>query len=111
MVAAMRARHAGEEVVLGTVGVPTQAEAMLCGRVACEGLEGRLNERSILLEGCRGSIIARVQLSVAQCQRVVAFPGQIVAVLGRSGMTGTNFHARDFVAGLPPPANQASGLE
>ena len=32
-----------------------------------------------------------------------AFPGQIVGVLGRSGMSGSTFHARDFVASLPSP--------
>merc|ERR1719410_1380497 len=112
MVAAMRARHAGEEIVLGTVGVPTQAEAILCGRIVCEGLEGRLNERSILLEGSVASSRgARVRLDAAECERVAAFPGQIVSVLGRSGMTGTTFHARDFLPGLlrepasAPPAD------
>lgn len=105
---AMQRRHG--EVVLGAVGVPTQAETVLCGRVVCEGLEGRLNERSILLQGSRAaSRGATVQLNAAECQRLAAFPGQVVAVLGRSGMAGTTFHARDFLAGLPaPPAALAA---
>ncbi|CAE8639127.1 unnamed protein product, partial [Polarella glacialis] len=100
VVAAVQARRTGEGVAaVGTVGVPSQAETVLCGRIVCEGLEGRLNERSMLLEGSRASSNgARVQLNVAECQRLAAFPGQIVGVLGRSGMAGTTFHARDFVA-------------
>jgi DNA polymerase alpha subunit B len=114
VVAAMRERHQSadqeEELLTGTVGVPTQSEAVLCGRVVCEGLEGRLNERSILLEGSRASSMgARVQLSVQGCPHVAAFPGQIVGVVGRSGMAGTTFHARDFLPGLPLPAPPAEG--
>merc|ERR1740121_2303819 len=101
---AMQQRHADEEVVVGTVGVPAQAEAILCGRIVCEGLEGRLNERSMILEGTRASARgARVQLNASACPSMAAFPGQLVSVLGRSGLAGTTFHARDFVAGLPAP--------
>lgn len=46
---------------------------------------------------------ARVQLNSQECQQVAAFPGQIVGVLGRTGMAGTTFHARQFLPGLPPP--------
>jgi len=100
---AVQARHPDANLSVGTIGVPVQSEVVLSGRVVCEGLEGRLNERSILLEGCRddGSI-SRVQLNVGNCESVTAFPGQIVGVVGRSGMSGANFHARDFIAGLPP---------
>jgi len=99
--AAVKARY--PDANLGTIGVPAQSEVILSGRVVCEGLEGRLNERSILLEGCRddGST-ARVQLNVGNCEKITAFPGQVVGVVGRSGMSGANFHARDFIAGLPP---------
>lgn len=100
--AALEARHSQDGATLGTVGVPSQAETFICGRILCEGLEGRLNERSILLEGSHASgSISRVQLNVAECPKVAAFPGQIVGVLGRSGMTGATFHAREFLAGLP----------
>jgi len=96
-------RHSGEEIVPGVVGVPVQSEVALCGRLVCESLDGKLNEQSILLEGSRLSCNrARVQLSLSQCPRVVAFPGQIVGVVGRIGMTGMTFHVRDFVVGLPP---------
>jgi len=111
VLAAIRARPAArlsltegeDEVATGIIGATSQAEVVLCGRLACEGLEGRLNERSILLEGsqssCKG---ARVHLNLSGCPNVAAFPGQVVGVLGRSG-TGSEFHARDFVAGIPPP--------
>jgi len=100
------ARHAlgegDDEIAAGIVGVSSQAEVVLCGRLVCEGLEGRLNERSILLEGTQSSRgAARVHLNLAGCNQLAAFPGQIVGVFGRSG-TGSTFHARDFVAGIPP---------
>jgi len=100
---AVQAQHADANLSVGAIGVPVQSEVVLVGRVVCEGLEGRLNERSILLEGCRedGSTL-RTQLNVGNCEKITAFPGQIVGVVGRSGMSGANFHARDFIAGLPP---------
>lgn len=108
---ALRQRHSDKELIAGVIGVPSQTESILCGRVVCEGLAGRLNERSMLLEGSRASSNgARIQLNVAECQLLAAFPGQIVGVLGRSGMAGTSFHARDFLPGLPPkPDSRASG--
>lgn len=102
MTTAMLERHAGEELVVGVVGVPAQAELILCGRLACEGLTGKLNERSILLEGSRDTSGGNsVRLNLGGCKSIVAVPGQIVAVVGRTGMTGTTFHARDFLPGLP----------
>lgn len=76
----------------------------MCGRIVCEGLDGRLNERSMLLEGSQASANgARVQLSVADCESLAAFPGQIVGVLGRSGgMMGNTFHAKELIPGIPP---------
>lgn len=102
MVNAICERHLGEEVLHGSVGVPVQAEVAICGRIACEALDGKLNEHSMVIEGSRGSAHgARMQIASAQCPRLAAFPGQIVSVVGRSGMTGTTFHARDFLPGLP----------
>lgn len=107
------ARHAtrcdGAPPPVGTVGAASQAEVVLCGRIACEGLEGKLNERSLLLEGSRASSGgASVRLSVVECPAVTAFPGQIVGVLGRSGMSGTTFHAREILDGLSIPARVAT---
>merc|ERR1719203_2242433 len=98
VIAALQAQRDGESLMVGQVGVPTQAEVAMCGRIVCEGLDGRLNERSMLLEGSQTSANgARVQLSVADCKRLAAFPGQIVGVLGRSGMMGTTFHAKELL--------------
>lgn len=97
-------RHSeGEEAAtLGVVGQPTQAEVVLCGRIVCESLEGKLNERSIMLEGSKAtSNCAKVQLNISSCPQVAAFPGQIAAVVGRIGSSGTIFHARDFLSGIP----------
>lgn len=80
----------------------------MCGRILCEGLDGRLNERSMLLEGSQASSKgSRVQLSVADCKNVAAFPGQIVGVVGRSGMMGTTFHAKEIIPGVPPPLSSS----
>eukprot|EP00747_Dinoflagellata_sp_TGD_P164633 gnl/TRDRNA2_/TRDRNA2_184826_c0_seq1.p1 gnl/TRDRNA2_/TRDRNA2_184826_c0~~gnl/TRDRNA2_/TRDRNA2_184826_c0_seq1.p1 ORF type:complete len:621 (+),score=103.70 gnl/TRDRNA2_/TRDRNA2_184826_c0_seq1:52-1914(+) len=104
MVAALTARYPDQDLAVGTIGVPVQSEVVLCGRIQCEGVDGKLNERSMLLEGSRASSNGtRIQLDVSDCPRVAAFPGQIVSLLGRSGATGQTFHARDFVAGMPSP--------
>merc|ERR1719197_1991358 len=101
-------RHA-EPPAVGTIGQITQAEVVLCGRIACEGLEGRLNERSLLLEGSRASSGgASMRLHVNECPAVAVFPGQIVGVLGRSGMSGTTFHAREITEGLSIPPRIAT---
>jgi len=74
-----------------------------------------LNESSMLLEALRSSSAgapdappARVRLNVAACTTLLAFPGQLVGVLGRCSASGTVFHARDFTAGLPVPAPKAT---
>mmetsp|Transcript_55074 Transcript_55074/g.103242 ORF Transcript_55074/g.103242 Transcript_55074/m.103242 type:complete len:578 (+) Transcript_55074:69-1802(+) len=95
------------EAALGVVHVPCQTESILCGRIACEGLEGRLNQNSIMLEG-PSALNSKVRLNIADCKQVAAFPGQIVSVVGRSGMTGNTFHARDFLPGLPAKGQAAN---
>jgi len=111
MLEVMHQIHADEDITVGTIGVPTQQEVMLCGRIACEGLEGKLNERSLLLEGTKASSNgARVQLNVAECPRIAAFPGQIVSVLGRSGSSGATFHAKEFLTGLPHTVRSTTGV-
>merc|ERR1719158_1522803 len=107
MVEALCERHRpadgqeGEAPEPGIVGLPSQVEVVLCGRIACESLEGKMNESSMVLEGSRGSSnCAKVQLNVAGCSRVAAFPGQIAGVVGRSGSSGAPFHARELLPGL-----------
>ena len=104
MTAAMQARLSGEgEVAVGTVGVPSQADTVLCGRIVRDGFNGRMKDCSMLLEGLRASGVgATVRLNVAECHRVAAFPGQIVAVLGHSDMIGSTFHVREFLAAYRP---------
>lgn len=99
------------EAKVGRVGGSEQAEVVLCGRVVCEGLEGKLNERAIILEGSRASSgSARMRLNVAECKSFAAFPGQIVGVVGRSGSNGSAFHARDYMAGLPIPVSMPAAM-
>ncbi|CAE7593341.1 HCN2 [Symbiodinium pilosum] len=97
------------EAAVGTVGVICQNESILCGRIACEGLEGRLNERSIMLEAHSLSN-AKVRLNISDCRQVAAFPGQIVGVVGRSGMTGNTFHVSDFLPGSASETDWISQL-
>eukprot|EP00928_Gymnodinium_smaydae_P062522 TRINITY_DN4636_c0_g1_i1.p1 TRINITY_DN4636_c0_g1~~TRINITY_DN4636_c0_g1_i1.p1 ORF type:complete len:680 (-),score=176.68 TRINITY_DN4636_c0_g1_i1:321-2219(-) len=100
---ARQLNNGGSDVVVGTVGIPSQQEVVLCGRIACEGLEGKLNERAILLEGSRASGNASMRLVVSECPAFAAFPGQIVGVVGRSGVSGTTFHAKEFWSTIPRP--------
>eukprot|EP00746_Dinoflagellata_sp_MGD_P164188 gnl/MRDRNA2_/MRDRNA2_92675_c0_seq1.p1 gnl/MRDRNA2_/MRDRNA2_92675_c0~~gnl/MRDRNA2_/MRDRNA2_92675_c0_seq1.p1 ORF type:complete len:630 (+),score=114.79 gnl/MRDRNA2_/MRDRNA2_92675_c0_seq1:94-1890(+) len=107
----------GEDVQEGQLGANSQAEVVVCGRILPE-FEGKPNEQSLLLEGSRESCRGKsVRLVTSECPDVVAFPGQIVGVVGRSSPSGHqfgNFHARYFASGLPlnlkEPSKTASPL-
>lgn len=98
----------GEDVQEGQIGVNSQAEVAICGRIVCE-YEGKLNEHSMLIEGSRGSCRGKnIRLVTSECSEVVAFPGQIVGVVGRSSPSGHQFHARHFAPGIPLSVGQTS---
>mmetsp|Transcript_43202 Transcript_43202/g.78591 ORF Transcript_43202/g.78591 Transcript_43202/m.78591 type:complete len:597 (+) Transcript_43202:81-1871(+) len=113
LVAASRTEAGDEELAVGSFGETVQSEVVLVGHIVCDGLEGKLNERSLILQSSsrRG---CRVHLNVAGCPRLTVFPGQLVGVVGRSGMSGDTFHARLLVPGFPlvwaPRPTLAQGL-
>eukprot|EP00403_Amphidinium_massartii_P014638 CAMPEP_0178411582 /NCGR_PEP_ID=MMETSP0689_2-20121128/21566_1 /TAXON_ID=160604 /ORGANISM="Amphidinium massartii, Strain CS-259" /LENGTH=631 /DNA_ID=CAMNT_0020032787 /DNA_START=68 /DNA_END=1963 /DNA_ORIENTATION=+ len=99
LVLSTRAAANEEEVPLGIFGSTMQSEVVLVGQIMCDGMDGKLNERSLILQGPRRG--AQVQLNIAACKHAAVFPGQLVAVIGRSGVSGDIFHARELVPGLP----------
>jgi DNA polymerase alpha subunit B len=77
----------------------SQEPCIYVGRICCES-EGRLNDRSLMLEGCRelsGGL--RVHLDVGNCDGFALFPGQIVAVEGVND--GTTIYAQKVFRGAP----------
>lgn len=74
------------------VALPTQAPVTVVGRVCCDG-SGRLNAKSLLLEGSLDSSSGRrVSLDVSNVPQFSLFPGQIAA------MDGVNISGQRFVA-------------
>ena len=97
-------RKEGEpELEVAPVGRPCVSTVIVIGRVCCE-TTGKLNERSVMLEGSlRTSHGQRVMLMLADCDDVQLFPGQIIAAVGMSGNMGQEFNARQIIPGLPVP--------
>lgn len=80
------------------------------GRVCCDS-EGRINERSALLEGsARDSLGARVRMDLSQLGEFRIFPGQIVAVRGRNP-SGKLLVASEIRGELPLPQAASSIAE
>ncbi|XP_043219988.1 DNA polymerase alpha subunit B-like [Amphibalanus amphitrite] len=82
----------------------SQEPVYAVGRIACDG-HGRLNSKSILLEGGKGDYGEgrHVELDVSQLQNAGLFTGQVVAVSGVNP-TGRKFVASGIYTAVPPPA-------
>ena len=77
-------------------------DVTVVGRVCCEG-EGKLNAKSIFLEGSRPSSNAcRVRLDLASCPEYALFPGQVVGLVGVNSM-GHTFVVKRVLPAHPPP--------
>jgi len=88
-----------------------QEPVVAVGRIACDG-QGRLNSKSILLEGGKGAYGEgrQVELDVSQIQDVGLFTGQVVAVEGVNP-TGKQFLASKIHTAVPPPAADPPSLK
>ncbi|XP_037073406.1 DNA polymerase alpha subunit B-like [Pollicipes pollicipes] len=95
-------RHHGLEEYAQPHAV-AQEPVCAVGRIACDG-QGRLNSKSILLEGGKGTYgeARHVELDVSQVQDVGLFTGQVVAVTGVNP-TGKTFVASSIFSSAPPP--------
>ncbi|KAH8742000.1 DNA polymerase alpha subunit [Cryptosporidium ryanae] len=76
------------------------------GAIGCDN-EGRMNNESVLLLGTRSlSAGNHTQLKLYDVNSNIAlFPGQVVAVLGNTGMDQFNqscLYAKEIIGGLPP---------
>ncbi|KAI9498209.1 DNA polymerase alpha subunit B N-terminal-domain-containing protein [Zychaea mexicana] len=70
-----------------------QGEILAVGRICCDAAEGKLNDKSVVLETSRDlGMGKRVRLDLGKVQNYALFPGQIV------GVKGTNITGRVFVA-------------
>ena len=64
------------------IGEQSQEQVVVCGRICCESTQGRLNAKSLVLEGGHYDNGNRVKLDVSSMSSYSLFPGQIVAVEG-----------------------------
>lgn len=88
---------------LTPVGLPSQENVWVCGRICCETAEGRLNKTSVTLEGSkRDSSGRRIQLDLSEINSYSLFPGQIVLVEGTNS-SGRRMIVRRIVEGTAAP--------
>jgi len=89
------------------VGVPHHERVRVGGRICCDGI-GRLNAKSLLLEGTRDSSGgATVALDVSQLPRYSFFPGQTVLAEG-TNPSGKSFIPSRLVSAAPAEAKPAA---
>ena len=87
---------------LTPVGLPSQDDVWVCGRICNDSSEGKINSKSVLLEGSKeDSSGRRVQLDLQEMPGYSLFPGQIVLVQGTNS-TGRRMLARKIIEGVMP---------
>jgi DNA polymerase alpha subunit B len=97
-----------KEEDLTPMGIPSQDDVWVCGRVCCDAAEGRINKSSVLLEGTRrDSGGRRVKLDLRYIESLSLFPGQIVLVFGTNS-SGREMVAKQIYEGSPLPTPQSS---
>lgn len=66
------------------IGAQSQEAVVVCGRVCCDAVEGKLNASSIVLEGSMADNGRRIKVDVknGSLNEYALFPGQIIAVEG-----------------------------
>merc|ERR1719272_1740142 len=86
----------------------TGEEMTVAGRV-CGEVEGRLNAKSVFIEGSRArSNGFRVRLDLSQCPEYALFPGQLIGVCGINAAGHTILAQRVLTAPrVPPPPPSA----
>jgi hypothetical protein len=102
------AKHGWSEGDLSAVGTASQESVLVCGRLWCEAPVGKLNSKSLLLEGGRSdSGGARVRLDVDKALSSYSlYPGQVLCVRG-SCPTGDVLYATELFCSLAPPSARA----
>ena len=94
---------------LAPVGQAAQSAVIMCGRVCCDG-EGRLNAKSVLIEGSfqssqgRRALLDLSQLTTADGDGYSLFPGQIIAVQGVCSGRGIVRVSKILNGAAPPRA-------
>lgn len=85
----------------------TQEDITISGRICCDSV-GRLNSKSILLEGSiETSGGQQIPLELGDVSNYSLFPGQIVAIRGRNG-TGAKVHPSSIYCGSRLPFYSAT---
>lgn len=83
------------------IGPTSQDKQIHVGRICCEAAEGKLNAKSVMLEGSLAlSNGRRIKLDISRITDYALFPGQIVAVEGNNAGDGA-FIVRKLYEGAP----------
>jgi len=85
-----------------SVAQTTEEEALFSGRVCCDSV-GRLNAKSVVLEGSRETSAGqRIPLDLSEVKNYSLFPGQIISVQG-TNKTGATINASGIYKGIRLP--------
>mmetsp|Transcript_7218 Transcript_7218/g.11422 ORF Transcript_7218/g.11422 Transcript_7218/m.11422 type:complete len:595 (-) Transcript_7218:834-2618(-) len=105
-------KHGWEEDDFSPVGFLSAEPVLVCGRICCEAPNGKLNAKSLLLEGSRiHSNGARVKMEVESTLPVYSlFPGQIVVAKGRCP-SGHTLHVTELYSEIPPESPKVDNQE
>lgn len=86
---------------LQPLGHASQENVWVCGRICCDTAQGKINKKSIHLEGSRREGGRRILLNLDEITSYSLFPGQIVLVEGISS-TGREMTAKRLITDVKP---------
>ena len=95
---------------LQPLGTTSQETVWVCGRICCDTAQGKLNDKSVQLEGCRRDGGRRVLLKLDQNLPYSLFPGQVVLAEGVSS-SDREFVAKKVISNIPQPRLQVDPNE
>ncbi|XP_050404737.1 DNA polymerase alpha subunit B isoform X1 [Patella vulgata] len=95
---------------LSHAALPTQEIVNICGRICCDSI-GKLNNKSVLLEGSRDTSAGKcIPVDLTSLSEYSLFPGQIIALEGLNS-SGQKFVAQKKLQNvrLPLPVAEVEG--
>ena len=96
---------------LTPVGIVSQKKIVHVGRICCDAPTGKLNAKSVMLEGSmKFSGGRRLQLDLSKLPSFSIFPGQIVAVEGLNTV-GRSLVVEKLFSGAPLPLPKTDSAE
>jgi DNA polymerase alpha subunit B len=84
------------------IGVPSQTDVWVSGRICCEEATGKMGSKTVVLEGGRRDGGRRVRLDLTETPNYTLFPGQKLLVYGMCS-SGRVMIVKRIIDGIPRP--------